>query len=302
MAMLTQYFMQRPKAFIIILNWNGLEDTSDCLNSCRAINYPNYRIAVVDNASKGNDADVLMKRFSDVDMLRLDTNLGYAGGNNAGICHALTHGAECVWLLNNDTVVDPDALSALVEEAFSSESIGCLGSKILFFDQPDIIWSAGGFYDLKKCLVGHYGYDQRDDGRYDNPRDVEYMNGCSILLKRDVLEKAGLLRDDYFMFFEDTEYSARLRQLGYRIRYVPASRVWHKVSRSIGRGTGLYEYYYYRNFLWFAKLHGDGIAFTLMIYSKRVFNKFIEDRDWRLAYFRIRGIVDFLRRKKGIIG
>jgi hypothetical protein len=287
------------KAFIIILNWNGLEDSLECINSCGTIVYPNYRVVLVDNGSRGDDANVIADRFPGVNVLRLETNLGYAGGNNAGIKYALERGADCVWILNNDTVVAADALGTLVDEAYSADSIGCVGSKVLYYDHPEIIWSAGGFYDLKKCRIGHHGFDLKDDGRHDDPADVDYIPGCSVLIKRETIEKLGALRDDFFMFFEDTEFSARLRLQGYRTRYVPGSKVWHKVSRSIVKGSGPYEYYYYRNFLRFSALYGTGIVKPFIVYVKRVFDNFRSDGDWRLARYRIRGIVDFLRCKTG---
>lgn len=299
MSVVQEKSKEYAKVFIIILNWNGLEDSLECIKSCETLVYPNYRVVLVDNGSRGDDATVIADRFPGVDVLRLESNLGYSGGNNAGIEYALERGADCVWILNNDTVVAADSLGVLVDEAYADDSIGCVGSKVLYYDHPDIIWSAGGFYDLMKCHIGHHGFDQKDDGRHDNPTDVDYIPGCSMLVKKEVLKQIGFLREDFFMFFEDTDFSARMRLRGYRIRYLPTSKVWHKVSRSIIRGSGPYEYYYYRNFLWFSALYSSGIVKPLIVYIRRVFENYRSDGDWRLASYRIRGIVDFLRCKKG---
>jgi GT2 family glycosyltransferase len=154
---------------------------------------------------------------------------------------------------------------------------------------------------LKKGLIGHYGFNKKDNGEYDSLINPDYMTGCSMLIRRDVIEKAGLLCEDFFMFFEDTEYSARLKKNGYEIRYVPSSKVWHKVSRSIVKGSALYEYYYFRNLLWFVKLNSDNTMHVVFLNLRKIVSKIISEHDLNLTYYRIKGVVDFLRGKKGIL-
>jgi len=128
-----------PLVFIIVLNWNGKDDTLECLGSLQQLDYPNFETVVVDNGSTDGSEDVIRSAFPSVNFIQTGRNLGYAGGNNVGIKHALSHGADYVWLLNNDTTVDPNALTALVETAQADPKIAVVGSKIFYYDQPDVI-------------------------------------------------------------------------------------------------------------------------------------------------------------------
>lgn len=289
------------QVYIVLLNWNGLEDTLDCLTSCRALTYPNYRIVVVDNASAGNDADELAARFPDIELIRLESNLGYAGGNNVGIRHALSRGADSVWLLNNDTIVESATLDSLIHELYAVDSVGCTGSKIYYFDRPDTLWFAGGFVDPARGLAGHYGQDERDVGQHDAVKDVGYITGCSILVKREIFEAVGLLDEDYFLLFEDTDFCSRVQKAGYCTRYVPKSKVWHKVSRSIGKQSCRYEYYIYRNSLMFVKKCGIPVAAALGVRVRMLVRGLICDRSIPLAWSRMIGIFHYLLKRRGAL-
>lgn len=238
------------RVYVIILNWNGREDTLACVRSCREITYPGVRLLVVDNGSSDGSVAALRERFPDVEVLALAENLGYAGGNNAGIRHALAQGADHVILLNNDTEVAPDFVGALVEAAEADPSVGMANSKMYFFEPKDELWFAGASFHPWLGWGRHEGYGEVDRGQHDAPVSLERACGCSLLVTRAALEKVGLLDEDYFAYCEDLDWSARARRAGFRIAFVPGSRIWHKVSRSTGgTGSGVSHYYYTRNML-----------------------------------------------------
>lgn len=247
--------MKQPLTYIIILNWNGWQDTAECVDSCLKLTYFDFRILIVDNGSTDNSVSLLRARFPDIELIQTGNNLGFAGGNNSGIRHATDHGADYVWILNNDTIVDPSALSELVNAAQLNDTIGIVGSKIFFYSQPEVIWFAGGWLQYWRGTNGHIGQLEKDEGRYDEPAEVDYITGCSLLIRREVITKVGLMDERFFLIFEEVDWNQRVKEHGYKILYVPTSKVWHKVSMSIGADTPAYFYYLVRNSLLFTRKH-----------------------------------------------
>lgn len=230
--------MNHPKVIIIILNWNGLEDTIECLESLKKITYPNYEVIVVDNGSEGNDAQVLKERFGDyIQLIQNDKNYGFAEGNNIGIRYALANSfPEYFLLLNNDTVVAHDFLTELVKTAESDGEIGIVGPKIYYYDfggRKDVIWSAGGKIGLLRPHVSYLiGYNDDDLPKYQAITSVDWIIGAAMLFKSCMIEKLSLLNSEYFFGFEDIEYSIKARKHGFKVVYVPTARIWHKVGAS----------------------------------------------------------------------
>lgn len=228
---------KQPRVSIIILNWNGLDDTLECLESLTRITYPNYEVIVVDNGSEGNDVEVLQARFGGyVQMIVNDKNYGFSEGNNIGMRHALQAEVEYILLLNNDTTVAPDFLSELVKVGESDSAIGLLGPKAYFYHEPDVIWFAGGKISLLS-RTSNRGYRQVDRGQYDKVDNVDFISGSCMLIKRRALESVGLLDAAYFFAFEDVDLSLRSLRAGFRNVFVPSSRIWHKVFRIRNKGA-----------------------------------------------------------------
>jgi GT2 family glycosyltransferase len=221
-----------PLVYVIVLSWNGKNDTLECLASLRQLTYPNARIVVVDNASSDGTGDALRSAFPNIELIVNNSNLRFAGGNNVGIRRALERGAEYVLMLNNDTVVDPKFLSRLVEAAQSNKQIGIVGPKICYFDDPRRIWFAGGLIKWWRGRVAHIGIREVDNGGYDATTEVDYITGCCMLIKREVIETIGMLDERYYIYGEDVDLCIRASQSGYESLYVPSSRVWHKLSAS----------------------------------------------------------------------
>jgi len=224
-----------PSIAVIVLTRNGRDLTLDCLRSLEAVATPNVRFLVVDNASTDGTASAVRERYGPrVDVIENGANLGFAAGNNTGIRKALADGASLILLLNNDTIVDPSFLDEMTRALLSSPDVGIVGPKIYFAQAPDQIWFAGGEISMWRGTARHIGIREIDRGQYDVERDVDYVSGCALLARRDVFERAGLLDPAYRAYFEDADLCMRAARAGSRVRYVPAAKVWHRISASTG--------------------------------------------------------------------
>lgn len=242
--------LTHPKVSIIILNWNGGKDTLECVESVEKITYPNYEVVIVDNGSTDGSWEMLKSRFHGHTLMRMEENLGFTGGANAGIKKALASGAEYVLLLNNDTVVDTEFVGELVKVAEKDNGIGALCSKIYFYDRPGTIQYAGAWFNAWLGWGRLRGYNQHDDGQFDVLEETERPTGCSMMVTKEFCEKVGLLDEEYFSYAEDMDWGMRAGKAGFKIMYVPVSRVWHKESKSTGGAvTAVSLYYSVRNIL-----------------------------------------------------
>lgn len=295
----------QKKVYIIVLNWNGKNDTIGCLNSLKEINYNNYKIAVIDNGSVDDSVFEIKKQFPEVEIIENKINLGFAGGNNIGIKYAMKNQADYILLINNDTITDSNFLIKLVEVGESDKGIGILGPKILFWSEPSRIWFAGGKVNWLKNKGTHIGLDEIDKGQRDKKGEVDYLTGCCLLIKRKVIEKIGILAGDYFLYYEDTDFSLRTKNSGYKCFYVPESKIYHKISKSTKPGSSSYVYYHTRNGLVLAKRNGSLMNkiilyfYCLFLFLKQIIKiVFIpQKRNW--AYAVLKGEKDFLFGKMG---
>ena len=222
----------KPKVAIIILNWNGKDDTLECLASVYQLDYPNFEVIVVDNGSTDGSPEAIRGLFPGVTLIENGTNLGYAGGNNVGMRYALEKEADYIWLLNNDTTVEPDSLSKLVAHAEDHLEVGMLSPVIYYYDAPEEVWFAGGRIDWRTGRTYHV----REPVAFTNldPRE-RYICGCAILVRREVIERIGLF-DERFRpaYYEDTDWSVQCTNAGYKLAVVSASKIYHKVAKSSG--------------------------------------------------------------------
>lgn len=287
------------KIYIIVLNWNGKTDTLECLKSLRAITYDNYQVLMVDNGSEDDSVTTVRQAFPEVEILETGKNLGFAGGNNKGIKYALEKGCDYAYLLNNDTTVEPNCLKTLVDTMEADLKIGLVSSKIFYHSEPDILWFAGGKNNWMKNSGGHLGLNQKDAPEFNHQKEVEFLTGCSLLISRALLEKIGVLAEDYFLYYEDVDYSMRAQNTGYKTVYVPTSIIYHKVSRSTKPGSPSYIYYHTRNRLVCAVRNGSlpikiiNYLFSFFLATKETvkFLFFPDKREWAGAV--LRGVRDF---------
>lgn len=291
-----------PKVAVIILNWNGWADTLECLESLNQTNYENFEIILIDNASKERK-EILPAQFSSLKIRQIfnDKNLGFAGGNNQGIKMALEDGVDYILLLNNDTTVEPNFLKELVEAGEEDKKTGILGPKMFFYSARDLIWSAGGKI-LKNYTRGELiGYQEKDEGRFDEKKEVDYISGTCLLIKKQVIEKIGEISEDYFLYYEDTDWNMRARRAGFKCVFVPNSKIYHKASKSTGEFSYPYIYYHSRNGLIFAWRFGLKIAVifsSVWIFKKQVFKLMIGyKKQWARPV--LRGVWDFWRGERG---
>ncbi len=237
--------------WVLVLTWNGWEATRACLESLRRVRGRGARILVVDNGSTDGTPAHVRREFPDVELLENGTNLGFAAGNNVGIRAALAGGAEHVVLLNNDTVVAPDCVEELVTAACAHPHAGMVSAKILLLDEPDVLWFAGGSLSTLTGRATHKGYRRRDNGRYEQVREIGRPCACAMLVTRRFLDTVGLMEESLFLYGEEVDWALRARACGFACLFAPRARVWHKVTAASG-GEAAARYYYYavRNMLW----------------------------------------------------
>ena len=260
-----------PSVKIIILNYNGREDTLECLHSLENLDYPNYHITIVDNGSQDGLGQEVKQDFPQVRYIYSPVNLRFAGGNNLAIIQAMSKGFEYILLLNNDTIVDHSFLKFLVESAQSSGEIGLCAPKMLYFNPSDTIWFAGGTIDIRRAYLRHIGIGQKDDGRFDKLKEVSFLNGACLLIKAEVIDKIGMLDEDYFLYGEDVDYCLRARKAGYRLVFEPRARIWHKVSRS----TPQFRKLVYRYRSWFTLMRKHSPIYWLPVQIANLLFEFI---------------------------
>lgn len=229
---------------VVVLNWNGLSDTTRCLESLARLEAPEdarVHVWVVDNGSSDGSLDVLPDRFPWARFLSMGENLRFAGGNNRGIEAALAAGADFVLLLNNDTEVEPGLVRELLAEADRASSAGLFGPLIL--DAGGRVWFAGGRVSTALGWSWHQGLGAPDPGRSGRARDVDYLTGCCLLARRQVFDRIGLLDESYYLYAEDADFCLRARAAGFACRLVPAARLTHYVSSSSGGAVNPFKAY-----------------------------------------------------------
>lgn len=255
---------------IILVNYNGKQYNTACIESILA-GKGGYekKIYVVDNASRDDSMQILQERYGDsaeIELIRLDDNYGFSYANNVGIHKALEEGAEYVLLLNNDTEIAPDMLEMLIQCAQRHPG-SMIAPKIYYSDHREVIWSAGGGVSPVIRKARHIGLDQTDRGQFETERKIGFATGCALLIPAPVIEKAGVLDERFFLYYEDTEYSFRLQKLGISIYYCPRAVMYHKVGASSkGADSPLCAYYIARNWLLCNHEHLGAVYTLFLIY------------------------------------
>lgn len=249
-----------PSTAIIILNWNGIEDTLACLESLEGLAYPNFRVIVVDNGSMDNSLPRLRayKPPYSYTLLENGANLGFAEGNNVGLRHALDSGAEFLMLLNNDTTIAPDCVDRLVEAAGRRPDAGVFSARVFFMDQPDKIWSSEIRWNPQTLRFVFVGQGESEDKLPSSPHETDTVIGAALFFRAEVARSIGLLDGRFFLVHEESDWCFRARRHGYQCLVVPSARVWHKVGASFGgEESPLFSYFGTRNiFLWLENNRG----------------------------------------------
>ncbi len=259
---------QTPSVGIVLLSLNRFTMTAKCIRSLLSINYPRYSIVVVDNNSADNSGEKLKESFPIITLLKSKFNRGFCGGNNLGIRYCLDAQFDYILILNDDTEVEPDFLSILVQKGVSiPEKLHVITGKICCNQDRTMVWYAGGDLSLIHGIGKHRGHFKKDRPEYNNDCKVEYASGCMMLVKSEVFETIGLLKESIFIYLDDTEFCIRLREASIPIYYQAASRIYHKVEAGIGLAnyTPFYLYYSSRNRVLITR--NIGYRFYLLVYS-----------------------------------
>ena len=226
-----------PLFWVITLGLNNSADTIECINSLKRLDYSKFHILYIDNGSREEEFRKVATAFEDIHIIRMAENVGMARGFNAGIAHALAQGAEYVFMINNDTIVDRGLLRRLADAGERDVNPTVLVPKIYYYDDRDVIWSAGSrFRSFPPAIVIRKGTGP-DDGRFDEQTELSFTTTCALAFPRRTLESVGLLDANFFFFCEDYDYCLRAREAGVTIRFVPDAKMWHKVSKSTRAGS-----------------------------------------------------------------
>ena len=218
---------------LFVLNWNGRDLTLDCLSSLEKITYPNVKVYVIDNGSSDNSVTEIQNQFPDFEIIQLPENYGFSRGNNAGF-QLVKQKADFTIFLNNDTVVDPYFVEPLINEMESNSTVKQATPKIFYADDLEYIWFGGGKINLWAGWIRHLGIRQKDSTQFSFNRNVDYATGCCVCMRTEDFESIGMFDESFFMYGEDVDLSLRFSEQGGQILFVPESKIWHKVSSSIG--------------------------------------------------------------------
>lgn len=297
--------MKRYKVSVIILNWNGYKDTTTCVNAVQKSIYPHYEILIVDNASTNESEKVLRKTFPHITFIQTGNNLGYAGGNNIGIEKALKNGSDYVLILNNDCIIDSHLLSEMVQKAEKDKRIGLITPKV--YSHDNVISHIGSKLNwFSPAITTFIGENETDHGQYDNEQSVDIAPGDCLFINSLVFKKIGLLNPTYFLYYEDTDWSIRVKDAGLKIIYLPTAKAWHEGSHSTGNTTSaLGSYYILRNKFqfafyfapWNAKLYHLGYFFLSL--SKNFLSLLLKQTDKQIYSARLHALLDVCLGKRG---
>jgi GT2 family glycosyltransferase len=282
---------------IVVLNWNRWEKTLACLASLDELEYPRYSVVVVDNASSDGSVERIRAARPDVMLLESDRNLGYAGGNNIGTRHALAEGADFVWILNNDTEVEPGSLTAMLEDIPTADC-GIVSPCLLELESGEILATAGtgveGIGEAIVCTGCEEGY-----------HPAERLMGASLLVRREVLEQIGLMDETYFHYFEERDFVERARRAGFGIGLTCRAHVRHEEGGTLGVRSPQATYYFVRNNIFYERrftgrhpllLVASG---TIMVRRHLALRHALRTRDFRGVEATLWGIVDAVRDRAG---
>ncbi|MGC8654776.1 MAG: glycosyltransferase family 2 protein [Candidatus Kryptoniota bacterium] len=293
---------------IILVNYKNADITADCVRSIEQSTFRDFQIIIVDNESRPESLTKLKNACPNSIIIPQEENVGFAEGNNIGIRYALQSGSELILLLNNDTVVDKDMLRNLIETARKDSLIGIIGAKIFYHDSPDILWFAGGRFNIRKAVSAHDGMNQKDSDEFNFEKETDFITGCCLLTKKDVVEKIGLLDTRFFLYFEDSDFCVRAKKAGYSIIYQPKAVLYHKVSNTTEWDSPVYIYFNLRNKILFVLKHNSllmqvlYLPYFLYFYTRQFVRLIFKHHNLRAARAAMIAVLDGLREYTGKFG
>jgi len=292
-----------PKIFSVMLNWNEFQHTVPCIDSLKQSSLPLAKILVLDQASEDDSGEKLQKLYDQdelVKIIRNEKNYGFAVGMNIGIQQALQMGAEYIFILNNDTIVDRGCIQLLYEPLLSDPLAAVSGPAIMYYSAPEKLWQAGGFFNKLKM-----GVSVPDKGKLlseisSSISKVGFLTGCALLVPRKTFEKVGLFDPSLFFYGDDVDYGLRIKEAGLDMYFVPTAKVWHKIEDiSVDRTTPYVLYHLARStviilrkrFVGFERFYGILLQFTVYTLF-RIWQTVKGRRGWESISSWWKGLVD----------
>lgn len=291
-----------PLVSIITLNWNTTAVTCQFLESTRKLNYRNYEILVCDmNSTEDPSEEINRNQFPNTRVLRSDKNLGFSGGNNWGIRQAK---GDFIFIVNNDTEVTPDLIDLLLKP-FSDPSVGVVSPKIRFYHSPNVIQYAGfNEFNLYTGRASARGSREEDRGQHDQPGYTAAAHGCAMMVKREVIGKVGMFPENFFLYYEEWDWSCRIVRAGYKIYYQAEGLIYHKESMTVSKQSGLKVYYHTRNRILFMRRNTNAgqffcfISFFMLFAVPKSALTYIFKKQYKQLRFFFKGIYDNLTLSK----
>lgn len=289
--------------YAIMLNWNEFHHTVPCIDSLKKSNMPVHKILVLDQASEDGSGEKLSSLYEDdsqVEVILNDKNYGFSGGMNIGIQKALDLGAEFVFILNNDTIVDEDCLSHLYNVIAGNTSAAVAGPAIMYHCNPEKLWQVGGYFNKLKMGVSVPDKGKKYSEISHNTSEVSFLTGCALLVPRKTFQIVGFFDSSLFFYGDDVDFGLRIKKLGLKMLYVPAAKVWHKIDDiTVDRTTPYVLYHLARstvivlrkNFSGIEKFYGIFLQFTLYT-SFRIWQTVKGRRGWQSIISWLKGLID----------
>jgi len=298
--------MTKKKIFLATINFNNSKTTLNFLKSLKNLNTEDIElhVIIVDNSTKEKlSIPKELSNFTNLIVLDPGENTGFTGGNNRAIKKALEENADYILIINNDVIVDKNLLSELLKRAEMDKSIGIVVPKIYFArgcefhkerykenELGRVFWYAGGVIDWENMIVSHRGVDLVDQGQYDKTEETDFATGCCMLVRNEVFREIGLLEDKYFLYFEDADFSQRVKSSSFKIIYEPKAILWHENAGSSSSGSSLQDYFMTRNRLLFGFKYAP--SRTKVALFRESFKHLISGRKYQK-----KGVLDFYLKK-----
>jgi GT2 family glycosyltransferase len=242
---------------VVIVNHNLKNSLRETIESFKKVDYPNLQIVVSDNASSDGSQEMVRTLFPEVHLLAHEKEQGYARAASLGMA-ILADSTKYIFSTTNDVIVDTGMIKVLVSYAETHPEAGVLGTKIYFFDRPNVIWHAGGKINPLHGHSSHVGWERKDNPRYDRVMDYDFVTGCGFLLRSDVLKNIGYFKEDLIFYSEDAELCYRFREAGYKVLFIPGAKMWHKTGTTLAKNRPVQLRYSTRNSLYLLQRHRIG--------------------------------------------
>jgi len=298
----------QPTVAIILVNWNSFEVTNDCIVSLKQINYAAHTIIVVDNGSVDGSGKQLKQIHPEIELIESTTNQGFTGGNNLGFAYALKHGFDYSMLLNNDTFVEPDFLTHLVNYMEQHTNVGVIQPRIHFNHDRTLLWNGGSYYVKWLGFTYTKGINKAATKPYLHTKQVDWITGCAFLTRTFILRKTGFLAQNMFIYCEDVDLSFRIKALGYQLIYHPESVVYHiagmsnksKTKGNEGLVNPIVHYLNQRNRIWLLKRYTPwycvpSLVLCNIFYISLIIGYFAARRRFTKLNALIKAVIDGLR-------